>query len=111
VTASAYVDPVADPLRPLTAADIERAFRKPAGWFGRDRVRKRLYAQGFPHPFERGLWSARAVADWLATAGSNPTGAVPQLMLRASERQAEPRARPTRRQRSNGYAPVVMRPY
>jgi hypothetical protein len=63
VTASAYIDPVADPLRPLTAGDIETAFGKPAGWFGRDRVRKRLYAQGFPHPFERGLWSAKAVAD------------------------------------------------
>ena len=109
MAASAYIDPVADPLRPLTAADIERAFRKPAGWFGRDRVRKRLYAQGFPHPFERGLWSAKAVADWLATAGSNPAGAVPRP--KASERQAEPRPRPTRRQRSNGYAPVVMRPY
>ena len=109
MAASAYIDPEADPLRPLTAADIESAFRKPAGWFGRDRVRKRLYAQGFPHPFERGLWSAKAVADWLATAGSNPTGAVPRPMLKASERQAEPRPRPTRRQRSNGYAPVVMR--
>jgi hypothetical protein len=111
VTATAYIDPGADPLRPLTAADIERAFRKPAGWFGRDRVRKRLYAQGFPHPFERGLWSAKAVADWLATAGSNPTGAVPRPMQKASERQAELRPRPTRRQRSNGYAPVVMRSY
>jgi hypothetical protein len=111
VTVSAYIDPVADPLRPLTAADIERAFRKPAGWFARDRVRKRLYARGFPHPFERGLWSAKAVADWLATAGSNPAGTVPRLMLKASERQAEPRPRPTRRQRSNGYSPAVMRPY
>jgi hypothetical protein len=111
VTASAYIDPVADPLRPLTAADIERAFRKPSGWFGRDRVRKRLYAQGFPHPFERGLWSAKAVADWLATAGSNPTGDVPRPMLKASERQAEPRPRATRRQGSNGYAPVAMRSY
>ena len=36
-----------------------RFFRKPAGWFGRDRVRKRLYAKGFPHPFERGLWSTK----------------------------------------------------
>jgi hypothetical protein len=111
VTASAYIDPVADPLRPLTAADIERAFRKPPGWFGRDRVRKRLYAQGFPHPFERGLWSTKAVADWLATAGSNPTGAVPRPMLKASEQQAEPQSRPTRRKRSNGYAPVIGRSY
>ena len=109
MAASAYIDPEADPLRPLTAADIESAFRKPAGWFGRDRVRKRLYAQGFPHPFERGLWSAKAVADWLATVGSNPTGAVPRPLRKAGEQQAEPRSRPARRQRNNGYAPVVMR--
>jgi hypothetical protein len=111
VTASAYIDPVVDPLRPLAAADIERAFRKPAGWFGRDRVRKRLYAKGFPHPFERGLWSATAVADWLATAGSNPTGAVARPMRKASEQQAALSPRPTRPQRSNGYAPAVMRSY
>jgi hypothetical protein len=111
VAASAYIDPVADPLGPLTAADIETAFRKPAGWFGRDRVRKRLYAKGFPHPFERGLWSAKAVADWLATAGSNPTSAVPRTLRKASEQQAEPRPRPARRQRSNGYAPIVLRSY
>jgi hypothetical protein len=109
VTASVYVDPVADPLRPLTAADIETVFRKPAGWFGRDRVRKRLYAKGFPHPFERGLWSAKAVADWLATAGSNSTGATPQPVRKASAQLAKRPARPARRQRSNGYAPVVMR--
>ncbi len=54
MAAPAYIDPVADPLRPLTAADIETVFRKPRGWFGRDRVRKRLYAKGFPHP-----WPAR----------------------------------------------------
>jgi hypothetical protein len=70
VAASAYIDPVIDQLGPLTAADIETVFRKPAGRLGRDRVRKRLYAKGFPHPFERGLWSAKAVADWLASAGS-----------------------------------------
>jgi hypothetical protein len=109
VAESAYIDPVADPLRLLTAADIETAFRKPVGWFGRDRVRKRLYAKGFPHPFERGLWSAKAVADWLATAGSNPTGAVPQLFRNAHEQQAEPRPQLARRQRSNGYAPIAVR--
>ena len=109
MAASAYIDPVADPLRPFTAADIETLFRKPAGWFGRDRVRKRLYAKGFPHPFERGLWSARAVSDWLATAGSNPTGAEPRLPRKASEPSVELPLRPARRQRSNGYAPVVMR--
>jgi hypothetical protein len=109
VAGAAYIDPVANPLRPLTAADIETAFRKPRGWFGRDRVRKRFYAKGFPHPFERGLWSAKAVADWLATAGSNPTGAPPRLPRHAAEQPAEPPPRPARRERSNAYAPVVMR--
>jgi len=97
LAAPAYIDPVADPLRPLTAADIETVFRKPRGWFGRDRVRKRLYARGFPHPFERGLWSAQAVADWLATAGINPDCSAPT---------APRRRRPSHRQRPNSYAPV-----
>ena len=111
MAASAYIDPVADALRPLTAGDIETLFRKSPGWFGRDRVRKRLYAKGFPHPFERGLWSGKAVADWLASAGSNSTGAPPRSPRKVSERSAEPAQPPARRQRSNGYAPVVMRSY
>ena len=69
MAASAYIDPVVDPSGPITAADIETASRNPGGWLGRDRVRKRPYAKGFPNPFERGLWSAKAVADWLASAG------------------------------------------
>lgn len=95
----AYTAPaVDDALRPLTAADLERdVFRKPKGWFGRDRNRKRLYAKGFPHPFERGLWSAQAVKTWLATAGNNPDGTVP--------RGHRPRA--SRKQRPNAYAPVA----
>src|SRR5687768_860548 len=106
VAASAYIDVMADPLRPLKPADIETVFCKPAGWFGRDRVRKRLYAKGFPHPFERGLWSAKAVADWLASAGSNPTGSPPRPPRKSSEPSAEPPTRPARRQRSNGYASI-----
>jgi hypothetical protein len=109
VAEPAYIDPVADPLRPLTAADIEAVFRKPRGWLGRDRVRKRLYAKGFPHPFERGLWSAKAVADWLASAGSNPNGAPPGPPRHVTEQPAEPSPRPARRKRSNAYAPVVTR--
>ena len=69
MAASAYIDPVADPSGPLTAADTETIFRKSAGRLGRDRVCKRLHTKGFPHPFERGLWSAKAVADWLPSAG------------------------------------------
>ena len=98
MAASAYIDPVADPLRPLTAADIETVFRKRAGWFGRDRVRKRLYAKGFPHPFERGLWSRKAVINWMASAGSNPRCTAP------GEKRP---AKPGRKTRPNAYAPVA----
>jgi hypothetical protein len=69
VAASVYIDSVADPSGTLTAADIETVFDKPAGRLGRDRIRKRLCAIYFPHPFERGLWSANGVAGWLASAG------------------------------------------
>jgi len=61
MAASACIDPAVDPLGPLTATDIETVYCKPAGQFGRNRVRKGLYAKGFPHPFERGLWSAKTV--------------------------------------------------
>jgi hypothetical protein len=94
---SEYVDTAPDPLAPLTAREIStRIFRKPAGWFSRDRVRKRLYARGFPHPMERGLWSAEAVRTWLANAGSNPDGRGPREKARR-KRQARP----------NGYAPAL----
>jgi hypothetical protein len=97
---SAYAEPdgVGIPT-PLTAADISTLFKKPAGWFGRDVVRKRLYAKGFPHPLERGLWSAVAVANWMASAGSNPAAVAPPS-------GRKPRPAPGRR-RPNGYAPVA----
>lgn len=69
MSASAYIDPVIDPLGPLMAGDIEPVFRTPAGRSARDCVHKRLYAKGLPHPFEHGLRSAKAVADWPAGAG------------------------------------------
>jgi hypothetical protein len=47
VAASAYIDPMANPLRPLTAADIETVFRKPAGWSARSCPQARL-RQGLP---------------------------------------------------------------
>ena len=74
VTASAYIDLVLEPPGPLTAADIEMVSHKPGDRLGRDRVGKRLYAKGFPHPCERGLWSARAMADCLASAGGAEYG-------------------------------------
>lgn len=83
---------------PLTSGDITRLFKKPQGWFDRDRVRKRLYAKGFPHPFERGLWSAQAVAAWLAAAGQNPLQIPPPSDAREHK--------PISRGRRNAYAPV-----
>ena len=93
---SAYVAPAPDDelTPPLTSAEISRLFKKSDGWFGRDVVRKRLYRRGFPHPLERGLWSAAAVARWLATAGENPDKTLP-------------REAPRRKRRPNAYAPVT----
>jgi hypothetical protein len=82
---------------PLTSADITFLFNKRPGWFDRHRVRKRLYAKGFPRPFERGLWSAPAVADWLAQAGRNPDQMCPR---------DTGRCKPSARNRGNAYVPV-----
>lgn len=89
---SAYAP--ADDARPLTSADITTLFRKPAGWFDRDRVRKRFYARGFPHPIDRGLWSSLAVRNWMTGAGHNPEHVQPSA----------PRKRTVRRHRASGYA-------
>lgn len=94
---NAYAEPVRSLTDPLTAVDIDKLFRKPGGWFSRDVVRKRLYSKGFPHPFERGLWSAKAVADWLAAAGSNPDHVAPR----------KARQRPRKAPRANAYTPVA----
>jgi len=75
---AAYVDPLEDPLRPLTAADISTIiFKKTPTWFDRHCNRKKLYQKGFPHPFERGRWSVQGV-----------------------------KARPQRGRRDNAYAPI-----
>lgn len=96
MVASAYIDPVVDPSGPLTTADIETPSCKPAGRLGRDRVRKGLYAKCFPHPFERGLWSAKAVAEWLASAG----GAEHRSRTSQRVRQISPIRSPDRSQHS-----------
>lgn len=83
---------------PMTSADISTLFGKSPSWFNRHSVRQRLYKRGFPHPFERGLWSATAVAIWYDTAGSNP-GAVPPKPKR--ERPSMP---PSCRTAPSGYA-------
>lgn len=79
MAASAYIEPVVDPSGPVTAAGIETVSHKPVIRLGRDRVRKRLCAKGLPHPFERRLWSAKAVADWLASAGGAEHNGVARL--------------------------------
>lgn len=68
--ASGYAEPAPGTVPDLlTAADIDRIFRKPAGWFSRGKVRRRLYGKGFPRPVEAGRWSPIAVRHWI----DNPT--------------------------------------
>jgi hypothetical protein len=91
VAASAYIDRVVDPSGPLTSADIETVARKPADRLGRDRV--------FPHSFERGPWSAKAAADWLASMAARSTGVarlnacdrLPLFVLLLDHRRAAPK--------------------
>lgn len=86
----------------FTSADIDRVFKREAGWFERDRVRKRLYAKGFPHPIDRGTWSAAAVFAWLQTAGNNPHNEPPPSKHRGTKRARRAR-RPAA---ASGYAPA-----
>jgi hypothetical protein len=93
--APAYAEP--DTPRPLTSADIDALLQYPPGKFRRDRVRKRLYDKGFPHPYEPGKWSSTAVLDWLRQVGTN----------RAAVPPPNPRQKKRRRQHApSGYAPV-----
>lgn len=55
--------------RLINAEDIATFFGKPASWFKRDRVRKALYARGFPLPIIRGRWLRSAVDAWLEREG------------------------------------------
>ena len=55
--------------RLIDATNISRVFGKPDSWFGRDRVRKALYARGFPLPVYRGRWLRSAVEAWLDREG------------------------------------------
>lgn len=75
----------------LDAATITALFGKPRGWFSRDRVRKALYARGFPQPVIRGRWLRTAVETWLEREGN-----------RQKHRAAPARRTP----RANGYAQV-----
>lgn len=60
---------VANP-RLVSAPYISELFGKPADWFSRDRVRKALYARGFPRPVIRGRWLRSAIDSWLERKGT-----------------------------------------
>ncbi len=96
---SPYAIPADDPALPklLTSADIDRLFTRSPGWFDRDRVRKRLYAKGFPHPCETARWSPVAVRDWMAGAGKNPGNVPPNIKAAGKPRRRRTPA-------SSGYA-------
>ena len=85
MAASSCIDPVIDPLGPPKAIGIETVFRKPASRFGRNRVRKGLYAKSFPHSLECGLWSATALADRLASAGRAEREHESHVSMRATD--------------------------
>jgi hypothetical protein len=55
--------------RLVDAECIAELFGKPASWFKRDRVRKTLYARGFPLPIVRGRWLRTAIDAWFEREG------------------------------------------
>lgn len=97
---STYADPpppvpVSVP-KPLSSSDIDKLFKRKSGWFNRDRVRKRLYKKGFPHPIQRGQWSSLAVYAWMTLVGANHHNLPPDVKPRPRRRGG--------RGSSNGYA-------
>ena len=89
----------------LRSADIDKLFEREPGWFNRDRVRKRLYAKGFPHPVEAGRWSPLAIEAWMRGAGANPDAVPPDVERRGPRGRITSRRRP-RRSATSGYAPT-----
>lgn len=86
--ANAYV-PVSSPPRLVDAAAVNNMFGKPHGWFSRNRVRKALYARGFPQPIIRGRWLRTAIESWCEREGNRTN-----LRQSDSDRhQRSPRAR------------------
>ena len=77
--------------RLIDAARISSLFGKPANWFQRDRVRKSLYAHGFPAPVIRGRWLRTAVEAWLERRGNQ---AMVPPTRRRHEQRTTPRALP-----------------
>ncbi len=90
-TLAGYADPAPGTVPDLlTSEDIDRIFRKPAGWFARGKVRRRLYGKGFPRCVERGRWSPIAVKAWLSQ---------PAQVKRPARRRPAAGS-------ENGYAPI-----
>jgi hypothetical protein len=98
-----YATPIVDATVPklLRSHDIDKLFEREPGWFNRDRVRKRLYAKGFPHPVEAGRWSPLAIEAWMRGAGANPGNVPPDVERRGPIKG--PRRR-RRRAAASGYA-------
>ena len=98
-----YAPPIVDASVPklLRSCDIDRLFEREPGWFERNRVRKRLYAKGFPHPVQAGRWSPLAIEAWMRGAGANPDNVPPDAERRAKGKG--PR-RHRRRAAASGYA-------
>lgn len=105
---NAYSPPVVTAKVPtlLLSRDIDTLFKREPGWFDRARVRKRLYAKGFPHPVEAGRWSPTAIEAWMRGAGANPDNVPPDVERRTSRNAGRRRGRRS----SNGYAPVGSQP-
>ena len=83
----------------LTTADIETLFRPLAGC-GAIGSASACTPKASPQSLRT---LPMAMADRLASAGSDTTGAAPRPPRKASERSFEPPPRPARHQRSNGY--------
>lgn len=54
-----------DPLELIKVRDIGPLFGQSPRWFYATRVRKRLYAAGFPRPVSRGTWRKRDVVAFI----------------------------------------------
>ena len=53
----------------ITPAEIAQVFGRSHHWFRDHRVRRRLYAQGFPRSVSRGVWLRAAVKEFVERTG------------------------------------------
>jgi hypothetical protein len=61
----------------LTSRDVSRLMKKGDAWFAGARVRRELYARGFPRPRIRGRWSRAEVLAWINGAPPPPAAPAP----------------------------------